>query len=313
MSRSPPRTAARRPAGGSRRRRSRAAKTPVPDVEEGLQCAGGVGLLRAAADVPRHLQGDPGDEQVDQPERWRSRGGRPTRRLGCCRPHGPRWWRRWCPSAHLPTGADAAAACVRFRRLHPLRAGRGAPAPGRRRRRAPVTSSATALTSSGALPIATPRAAQCSISRSLRWSPTATVCIGSTPSRRRMASSAAPLETPSGLMSSQALQPTAYSTPCRPMLLDALDELLARARRVAQGEAGDRGGHQLLERHDPGVAVELAVGERRGHLEAHAELLHRDERRGEVLAQHQQRRAGVEGHRLEDLVARGRGRGRGAG
>ena len=90
--------------------------------------------------------------------------------------------------------------------------------------------------------------------------------------------------------------------------LGALEELLARARGVAQGQAGDRCGHELLERHDPRVAVELAVGEGRGDLEAHAELLDGDQRRREVLAQHAQGRARVEGHGLEDLVAGVEGR-----
>ena len=63
--------------------------------------------------------------------------------------------------------------------------------------------------------------------------------------------------------------------------LGPLDELLPRARRVAERDPGDRGGHQLLERDDLRVAAELAVRERRAHLEPDPEVLDRDQRVGD--------------------------------
>src|SRR3954468_19941912 len=70
-----------------------------------------------------------------------------------------------------------------------------------------VTSSAASWTSSGAWPIATPRPAQRSISMSLRPSPMARTSSAPTPSPWAPPASAEAFETPSGEMSSHAVQP----------------------------------------------------------------------------------------------------------
>ena len=71
-----------------------------------------------------------------------------------------------------------------------------------------LTSSAASWTSAGASPMATPRPAQRSISMSLRPSPKASTSAAGTPSPRATSARAVALFTPSGAMSSQALQPT---------------------------------------------------------------------------------------------------------
>lgn len=74
----------------------------------------------------------------------------------------------------------------------------------------PVTSVATAMTSAGAWPIAMPRPcspAHSSISMSLRPSPMAITCVRATSCSSRTRSMAVALFTPSGAMSSHAVQP----------------------------------------------------------------------------------------------------------
>src|SRR5699024_378732 len=79
-----------------------------------------------------------------------------------------------------------------------------------------VTVAVTSLTPWGAWPMAMPTPAQVSISVSLNPSPTATVRAWSMPSPVRISSRALALETPGAAMSSQAVQPIEYSTPCTP-------------------------------------------------------------------------------------------------